>query len=271
MTVEIRKDARRAVRPAGRRLLGALDRHQERHHADPRQQRRHGGHRRHLRGEIRNDVTQVPFLGNLPILGYLFKQTGTIIQEDRTPDLPHAAHRQGIRSTRCGERDDRRRPTPPSHPMPRFRCTGAICFWSDCPVRESPRSARQLARRLRNALRRRRCRTGASAGRLDSDHLRNRRRGRIPRPRGGGRWPSSRSSRASCCPRAAALCCAPANRARLKENGTGDLSARRPGSTLGARTPQPEPPAAAVRRPARASRRALCASATRSIARSRIT
>jgi type IV pilus assembly protein PilQ len=28
--------------------------------------------------EIRNDVTQVPFLGNLPILGYLFKQTGTI-------------------------------------------------------------------------------------------------------------------------------------------------------------------------------------------------
>ena len=35
-----------------------------------RQQRRHGGHRRDLRGaEIRNDVTQVPFLGNLPILG----------------------------------------------------------------------------------------------------------------------------------------------------------------------------------------------------------
>jgi len=27
--------------------------------------------------DIRNDVTQVPFLGNLPILGYLFKQTGT--------------------------------------------------------------------------------------------------------------------------------------------------------------------------------------------------
>ena len=27
--------------------------------------------------EIRNDLTQVPFLGNLPILGYLFKQTGT--------------------------------------------------------------------------------------------------------------------------------------------------------------------------------------------------
>jgi type IV pilus assembly protein PilQ len=27
--------------------------------------------------EIRNDVTQVPWLGQLPILGYLFKQTGT--------------------------------------------------------------------------------------------------------------------------------------------------------------------------------------------------
>jgi type IV pilus assembly protein PilQ len=25
---------------------------------------------------IRNDVTQVPWLGNIPILGYLFKQTG---------------------------------------------------------------------------------------------------------------------------------------------------------------------------------------------------
>ena len=25
---------------------------------------------------IRNDVTKVPWLGNIPILGYLFKQTG---------------------------------------------------------------------------------------------------------------------------------------------------------------------------------------------------
>ncbi len=40
----------RAIRPAGRRLLGAFDRHEERHHADPRQQWRHGGHRRDLRG-----------------------------------------------------------------------------------------------------------------------------------------------------------------------------------------------------------------------------
>ena len=26
---------------------------------------------------IRNDVTQVPWLGNIPLLGYLFKQTGS--------------------------------------------------------------------------------------------------------------------------------------------------------------------------------------------------
>ena len=31
--------------------------------------------------QIRNDVSQVPFLGNLPVLGYLFKQTGTISEK----------------------------------------------------------------------------------------------------------------------------------------------------------------------------------------------
>ena len=45
---------------------------------------------------ISNDVTKVPFLGDIPILGYLFKTTGTNEREDRAPDLPDAAHRQGI-------------------------------------------------------------------------------------------------------------------------------------------------------------------------------
>lgn len=31
--------------------------------------------------QIRNDVSQVPFLGNIPVLGYLFKQTGTISEK----------------------------------------------------------------------------------------------------------------------------------------------------------------------------------------------
>ena len=45
---------------------------------------------------INNDVTKVPFLGDIPMLGYLFKTTGTHQREDRAADLPDAAHRQGI-------------------------------------------------------------------------------------------------------------------------------------------------------------------------------
>ena len=45
---------------------------------------------------INNDVTKVPFLGDIPILGYLFKTTNKNIDKDRAADLPDAANRQGI-------------------------------------------------------------------------------------------------------------------------------------------------------------------------------
>ncbi len=45
---------------------------------------------------VNNDVTKVPFLGDLPVLGYLFKTTDKIDREDRAADLPDAARRQGI-------------------------------------------------------------------------------------------------------------------------------------------------------------------------------
>ena len=76
MNVEIRKDSVGAVRAAaGRRqrvpsidTKNVID-------ADRRQQRRHRGDRRHLRRTITSDIDKVPFLGDVPIVGYLFKQT----------------------------------------------------------------------------------------------------------------------------------------------------------------------------------------------------
>ena len=44
---------------------------------------------------IRNDVDKVPFLGDIPLFGYLFKTDRPLERQDRAPDLPDAAHRQG--------------------------------------------------------------------------------------------------------------------------------------------------------------------------------
>ena len=95
MTVEIRKDSVGQYVAAGRRLRGAVDRHQERDHADRRQQRRHRGHRRHLRrdDQQRRHQGAVPRRPADRRLGV--QAAGTHQREDRAPDLPHAARRQG--------------------------------------------------------------------------------------------------------------------------------------------------------------------------------
>ena len=68
---------------------------------------------------INNNTTKVPFLGDIPLFGYLFKTTDRTSDEDRAPDLPHAAHHQGH-----GQRGAlRRRATPPrKRPSVEGRC-----------------------------------------------------------------------------------------------------------------------------------------------------
>ena len=41
-----------------------------------------------------NTITKVPLLGDIPVLGYLFKTTGKVEQQDRTADLHHAEDHQ---------------------------------------------------------------------------------------------------------------------------------------------------------------------------------
>ena len=42
----------------------------------------------------RTDVTKIPLLGDLPVVGWLFKNNTTHDEQDRAADLHHAAHRQ---------------------------------------------------------------------------------------------------------------------------------------------------------------------------------
>ena len=101
---------------------------------------------------IRNDVDKVPWLGDIPMLGYLFKTTGRSEREDRAPDLPDAARRQGIgQRIKCGERYalGGRSALAAAHPMPpapvplhaRVHLHRGNLFWSACRARASRRSA----------------------------------------------------------------------------------------------------------------------------------
>ncbi len=45
---------------------------------------------------VNNDVTKIPLLGDLPLLGYLFKTTNKSVEKTETADLPDAARREGI-------------------------------------------------------------------------------------------------------------------------------------------------------------------------------
>ena len=45
---------------------------------------------------VNNTVDKVPFLGDVPILGYLFKTTESHEREAGTAHLPHSARDQGI-------------------------------------------------------------------------------------------------------------------------------------------------------------------------------
>ena len=254
----------RPVRAAGRRLPGAVDRHQERDHADRRQQRRHRGDRRHLRGDdhattstrcrssatSRSSATCSSTTGNASekteLLIFLtprvVKDTVTVRCRCSAPRTAPAARvaRQPIPTT-----------------MPRCRCTGAISFWSGLPGAGKSTLGRQLARRLGkrfvDADIELEQRLGVSiptifeiegeAGFRDREEAVHRRadaldghRARDRRRRGAARRPTASG-------------CA--------TNGTVVYLHAEPPTLWRARAAQPPPAAAATRRPARAPRRAL--------------
>ncbi len=77
MTVEVRKDTvGQFVQLGGGFQVPSIDTRNVLTQI-ARQQRRHRGDRRHLRGDDhQRPSTKVPFLGDIPFLGYLFKTTG---------------------------------------------------------------------------------------------------------------------------------------------------------------------------------------------------
>ena len=144
--------------------------------------------------DITNSVDKVPFLGDIPFLGYLFKTTGRTSDEAGTPHLPHAARDQGFdqrdqvtvrRGEPCvgGQAPERRRPPD------RLQCAGASASGQSVSGRAAGRGqidARTPARAAAwQDVRRRRCRARAQARRDDPDDLRDRGRSELSRPRGG--------------------------------------------------------------------------------------
>ena len=150
---------------------------------------------------------QVPFLGDVPILGYLFKQTGTSSNKTElliflTPRIVKDYGQRGAVNP-----TDRRRPRRHPSLMPRCRCTGAISSWSACWARASPRSGASSRggcdKRFVDADHELEQRLGVH----DSDDLRDRGRGGLSRPRGGDARRAHRARPTSCSPPAAARCC----------------------------------------------------------------
>ena len=268
----------RPVRPRRAAASGAVDRHQERDHADRRQQRRHRGHRRHLRGDdqqrrrprCRSSATSRSS-------ATCSRHTSKHEREDRAPDLPHAAHRQGHRSTAVRVTRARARRPPlrracssqSSSTMPRCSCIGAICFWSDCRARASRRSGASSrgawARRSSTPTPSSSARLGVTiptifeiegeAGFRDREEAMLAElvaRTGIVLATGGG----------------AVL--RPANRERLKQNGTVVYLHADAGDAVGAHAPQPNRPLLNAPDPLARLAGALCA-ARRAVSRGRAT
>ena len=103
--------------------------------------------------------------------------------------------------------------------MPRCSCIGAICFWWACPARERRRSAGSSPGGWAG-LRRRRHRARAAARRVDPDDIRDRGRGELSRPRAGGARRPRASQQDIVLATGGGVVLRPANRERLKTNGT---------------------------------------------------
>ena len=115
---------------------------------------------------ITNTVDKVPFLGDIPFLGYLFKQTGRTSEKQElliflTPRVDQGIDQHDQVTDPSGDRARRARGSPSRRANARIAgcvhaarssghresttmrgciCIGAICFWSDCRARANRRS-----------------------------------------------------------------------------------------------------------------------------------
>ena len=217
---------------------------------------------------IRNDITQVPLLGDIPVLGYLFKQTARSSEKTElliflTPRIVASDHRgqssregraaapvvipaqAGIQVRKAAKGHDAAMPPPRRQArIPRCHFTAAISFSSACRAPASPRSGASS-------------RGGSRKRFVDADHELEQRLGvsiptifeiegeagfrdreeamhRGARRRNGHR--ARRPAAAPCCDREP--CASQGERHRA-------LPACRPDDALAARAPRPQPAAAA--------------------------
>jgi len=96
---------------------------------------------------IRNDVTQVPWLGNIPLLGYLFQADGKRQRKARAPHLPHTTRRQGFGNFRAVSATTGGDNTATNLPAPVPLHRGNL-FLVGLPGAGKSTLGRQLARRL---------------------------------------------------------------------------------------------------------------------------
>ena len=270
MVVEIRKDSvGQYVQLGGGFSVPSIDTKNV-DHADPRQQRRHRGDRRHLRGgnPQRRHPGAVP--GQPADPGLPVQADGHVVQEDRTADLPYAAHRQGIGqlgAVNAPHGDAPRVALPSLAPVPLHR---GNLFLVGLPGAGKSTLGRQLARRLNKRF-------------VDADtELENRLGVSIPtifEIEGEAGFRDREEATLADLTQLVG-CRAVHRRRRRAASGQpraaegkrhGHLSARRPVGTLGARPPQPEPPAAADHRIRATASPRSTTNATRSIAKWRIT
>ena len=204
----------------------------------------------------------MPFLGDIPLIGYLFKRHGAHERKDRAADLPHAAHRQGV--DHRGEIATRPSPLRPLPARGEWRCgEEAIYYNAAVPLH---RGNLFLVGLMGAASRRSAASSRAASHKrfVDADHELEERLGvTIPtifeiegeagfrdREEAMHRRPDARSTDVVLATGGGAVL-RPASRERLKANGTVIYLHADPATLWRARAPQPAPADAAGRRSAR--------------------
>ena len=141
----------------------------------------------------RTDITKIPFLGDLPLIGILFRNTTTSSQQDRAAGVHHPAHRQRAPHDSL---------TAESLALSSRSATAGTSrpfLFSTMPVMKRAANiylvglmgagkttvGRVLARRLKLRFLDSRPGDRAPLRREDPGDLRDRGRGRLPQPRGG--------------------------------------------------------------------------------------
>ena len=226
----------------------------------------------------RTTVDKVPFLGDMPFVGLLFKRTDEAGRQDRAPDLRDAQDREGHADDPLSATSNPQKS--PGPPGLFFRLSSSrgckdpawraqhLPRGHDGRRQDHPRAGARAPAGPR--VRRHRPGAGRAHRRAGRDHLRDRGRGGIPPARVRGARRARREATTSVDRhRAAASVLAEDNRSVMREPRHRRLPARAPGEPVGAHAPRHEPAAARHRRSARARSPQLLEAARAALPRGR--